>query len=156
MAKKKAADQKKEDVEKTTTRPKSGKGAMNGLETGRPFSKENQPDPKRKSEGAKRHWVLRDLLNKVTGQKFEGSAKVYRDLCARYFQIEPSQVTVKMIMDFRQIERAILKGDTTAYKAITDRAYGRPREEQAPIVDIPTDTSEATKFILPGGIEFEI
>lgn len=156
MAKKQAVNKEK-NPEKTPKRKiQGGKGMMNGNETGIPFSKDNQPDPKKKSEGARRHWALRDLLSKVTGQKFEGSTKVYRDLCAVYFQIPKEDVTVKMIMDFRQIEKAILKGDTRAYEAVHDRAFGKPMTEQPPIVDTPVDTDERAKFILPGGLEFEV
>lgn len=143
--------------DKQTTKPKieGGKGKMNPS-TGKKFSKDYQPDPKKISEGVKRHFALRDMLNLVTGQKFDGSTKVYRDLCAAYLGIDKKDVTVRMIMDFRQIEKAILKGDTLAYKVIMDRSFGKPREEQAPIVDIPQDDGEKTVFKLPGGIDFEI
>lgn len=124
--------------------------------TGKKFSKDYQPDPKKVSEGVKRHYAIRDMLSLVTGEKFEGSTKVYRDLCAVYFGIKPEDVTVRMVMDFRQIEKGILKGDTRAYEAVMNRAYGKPREEQAPIVDIPQDDGEKTLFRLPGDIDFEI
>lgn len=152
---KKSTPKKQVDSDKAPTKIEGGKGKMNG-NTGKKFSKDYQPDPKKVSEGLKRHFAIRDMLSIVTGQKFEGSTKVYRDLCAAYLGINAADVTIRMIMDFRQIEKGILKGDTRAYEAIMNRAYGKPREEQAPIVDIPQDDGEKTVFKLPGGIDFEI
>jgi hypothetical protein len=119
------------------------------------FTPENQPSPEAKSEGARRHWALKRLLSLSTGQKFEGSAKDYRDAAARYFQIEPEEVTVKMLMEFRQIEKAILKGDTQAFTAVMDRAFGKPKIQD--LEDGDQDKPASTSQIdLGNGIIFDL
>lgn len=95
----------------------------------KPFSNTNQPSPEAKKAGWAKRNALRDLLNITTGAKFEGSTKDYRELTAKYLGIEEKYVTVKMVMEFRQIEKAILKGDTIAFNAIMDRAFGKPKQE---------------------------
>lgn len=107
------------------SRPKSGKGAMNGNETGVSFAKQPQPSGTAKSLGWKKKRLLKDLLSISTGSIFEGSQKNYRKITAAYFQIAEKDVTVLMIMQYRQVEKAILKGDTFAFNAIMDRAFGK-------------------------------
>ena len=65
-------------------------------------------------------------MNITTGAKFDGSQRDYRKLTAQYFGIKEEDVSVRMVMEFRQIEKAILKGDTLAFVAVMDRAYGKP------------------------------
>lgn len=138
---------KKQDDNKTTKR----KPPSNGVK----FTPENQPSGEAKSIGMRRKFALRDLLSLSTGQKFEGSQKDYRDACAIYFQIQPEDVTVKMIMEFRQIEKAILKGDTQAYNALMTRGFGAPKAESDPDAP-PADSVTNSVIDLGNGITFEI
>lgn len=126
-------------------------GLMNS-ETGKKFSADNQPSSEAKSEGLRRYWATRNMVNAVAG-KFSDDDTDYAGLTARYYGVPVEQVTVKMIMDFRQMEKAIKEGDTRAYKAVNDRAFGRPAEEQPAIIDQPKD--EKNKIVLPGGIPLE-
>lgn len=97
-----------------------------------PFSKKNQPTPEAKSAGWKKRRILKDLLELTTGATFNNSTTDYRALTAKYFGIPETEVTVRMVMDFRQVEKAILSGDTAAYVAVNDRAYGKPKGEEQP------------------------
>jgi len=135
--------------------PKKGHGAMNG-KTGRPFSKENQPSGEAKSRGKQAAKTLRELLSMPV--KKGRMAKSYDDFlreCVNVYGIPKELINYRLFMDMRMVSVA-LKGDVQAYKAVLDRVIGRPREEQAPIVDIPQDDGEKTVFRLPGDIDFEI
>lgn len=70
--------------------------------------------------------LLKELLNISTGNKIGSGSNDYRKLASDFFGIKEEDVTIRMVMDFRQIEKAILKGDTQAYNAIMDRSYGKP------------------------------
>lgn len=123
----KKAPKKKNDkaaAVKKTNRP--GRGGNVLPPSPKPFSKTNQPSNEAKKAGHTRRRLLKDILNITTGAKFEGSAKDYRFLTAKYLGIPENQVSIRMVMDFRQIEKAILKGDTQAYNALMDRGYGKP------------------------------
>ncbi len=109
-------------------RPKSGKGAMNGNKTGKSFAVQKQPTPEAKSAGWKKKRLLKDLLELTTRSMFEGSQKDYTKITATYFGIPEEDVSVEIIMQYRQIEKAIMKGDTIAFNAIMDRAYGKPTQ----------------------------
>ena len=144
-----------------TTKPndentrKVGKGAMNGA-TGRPFSKENQPSPEAKSQGKQVAKTLREfLMMPLKKGKLTKEFDKFLNECVTNYGIPKEQVNVRLFMEMRIASMAV-KGDVQAYKALLDRAIGKPREEQAPIVDQPTSEEEKTKFILPGGIELEL
>lgn len=98
----------------------------------KPFTKDNQPSAAAKKAGWAKRRILKDLLELTTGATFNNSTTDYRALTAKYFGIPDEEVTVRMVMDFRQVEKAILKGDTAAYVAVNDRAYGKPKGEEQP------------------------
>ena len=107
---------------------RGGPGQLRGAIDGKPFTS----DQSHLTEAKKKAWakkkLLKDLLGIVTSGKLGNSTQDYRKLASDFFGIKEDKVDVKMIMDFRQIEKAILKGDTLAYQAVMDRAYGKPKQ----------------------------
>lgn len=138
-------------------RPKSGRGAMNGVQTGVSFTKDNQPSGAAKAAGKFRAKTLRQLLESplAKGRLPNDMQQILQEMYAAY-GISKEQIDVRLFMDMKMISQAIKTGDVAAYKAVLDRVYGRPREEQAPIVDNVNEEGERTSFTLPGGIDLEI
>ena len=148
------ATNEKTDNEPTKPKIIGGPGKMNPS-TGKKFSKDYQPDPKKVSEGIRRTYALRELLGLSTGNAFKGSKTDYRALTAHYFGIEEKEVTVKMVMEFRQIEKAVLKGDTQAFSVIMDRAYGKAPQAEQEISDKPLVAGQTSQVDLGNGIILE-
>lgn len=109
-----------------------GKGGTVLPPSPKPFTKENQPSAASKKAGWAKRRILKDILEITTGATFNNSTTDYRELTAKYLGIPPQEVTVRMVMDFRQIEKAIMKADTPAYIAVMDRALGKPKGEEPP------------------------
>lgn len=104
-----------------------------------PFTSENQPSGKAKSEGKRKKRLLKDLAQAlVSGDRLEKcksiAEKVGLDLSDDEFSLE-------VAMTLKQIEKAIDAGDTQAFNAAMDRLVGKPqqkidlstREEKPPI-----------------------
>jgi hypothetical protein len=84
-------------------------------------------------------------------------AKDYQDFlteCVQVYGVNKEDIDVRLFMEMRMASMA-LKGDVQAYKALLDRAIGKPREEQAPIIDT-IETREVNKIQLPDGSIMEI
>ena len=105
-----------------------GKNGVPTPKTPKPFSKTHQPSNAVKQAGWDRKKLLKDMLGLTTNGKFPDK-KDYRKLASQYLGINEEDVTIKMVMDFKQIEKAITKGDTFAYVAVNDRAFGKPTQE---------------------------
>jgi hypothetical protein len=146
----------KKNGEKSANRPKTGKGAMNGHETGPAWTSENQPSPEAKKKGWAKRRTLLQLLELATLNKLPGSEIEWRQRVADAMGIPENEVTVANIMEFRQIEKAIKKADTAAFTAIYDRAYGRPKqiEDDQPIV--PPEERQRASIDLGSGITIQI
>lgn len=111
--------------------PENRRHLMNGKETGKCFSASNQPDPELLRKGWARKRALKQLLKVQNPGMFHGSKTDYVSVVAAFFNIPEEHkdlVTVRMIMDYRQIEKAVLKGDTYAYEAVLNRVYGKPAQ----------------------------
>lgn len=88
------------------------------------FSKENQPDPKLKSEGWQKRRELRELANAlITGEALD---KAKGTALRVGINLSDKEYTIEMILTLRQIEKALTKGDTRAYNAAMDRMVGKP------------------------------
>lgn len=109
---------------------KSGRGAMNGNETGVPYSKENQPSPKAKSIGRQKAKFKRDAIRELLNlpYKFVPDSPIKKQLVSA-FGNAILQMPVGEVMGLQQIQKAILKGDSQAFTAIMNQAFGMPKQE---------------------------
>lgn len=105
--------------------------SLANLQNGVKFTPENQPPPENKSAGILRKKAGKELAKAVLELAFKGMANSdLKQLAAAYFGIEdPEQVTVEMMLIFRQAEKAIQKADTAAFKAVMERAHGLPTQQ---------------------------
>jgi hypothetical protein len=110
-------------------RKKRGKGAMNGNETGVPFTADNQPPADVKKGGWARKNLLKNLAKAMLEQDFVGAeGSQLKAAAAQYMGLPVEEITNELMMHFRQLEKAIQKADTGAYNAFMDRAYGKPKQ----------------------------
>ena len=143
--------QKENDKETIVKKPHRFDGTK-----GVKFTKENQPTPEAKSEGKRVAKSLREfLMMPLKKGKLTKEFDRFLYECVTNYGIPKEEVTVKLFMEMRIASQAV-RGDVQAYKALQDRAFGKPREEQAPIIETANHEDEKTKFILPGGIELEL
>jgi hypothetical protein len=106
------------------------KNLMNGKETGVPFTSERQPSPEAKSAGWMRKLKGQQLARAVLELAFKGATdSKIKQQATEYFGIPEDQLTVEMMLHFRQAEKAIQKADTQAYNAIMARADGLPKQQ---------------------------
>ncbi len=126
---------------------------------GKRFSSEYQPDPNNKAIGIRKRFALRDLLRMSTGAIKTAKGEDLRLKIALAFGVEVEDVNHEMLMDFKQIEIAVKKGDTAAYKAVKEFTYGKPRQipEEAPPPSTSNDEDDQTSTIdLGDGIKFDV
>lgn len=107
---------------------KTGKGGV-PVPKGKKFSAANQPSKEKKKAGWARRNALKDILNISVNRMFEGTKKNYTQLAAAFLGIPVKEVSLRMVMEYRQIEKAVLQGDTSAFEAVYNRAYGRTKPE---------------------------
>ena len=102
------------------------------------FTSESQPSGEQKSRGwwkkKKGRFLMQALLNldfngtqidPETQQKQENQIKKQ---ASAYFNIPEAFITNEMIMNMKQMAKAINTGDTQAFNSVMDRAYGKPKE----------------------------
>jgi hypothetical protein len=130
-----------------------------GPNTGKKFSKDYQPTPQAKSMGAIRRYSLRDMLRVVPDNSFDGSTKDYATLVSKFLKIPRESVDLETIMFFRQIEKAILAGDTKAFRAMAEYSIGKPRQEDGPPPPVTPDEEvirRKSQIDFGDGITFEV
>lgn len=89
-------------------------------------------------EGIKKKRLLKDIAEcTVSGNLKEMAEKV-----AKLFGIPVGEVDVETLADLRQVEKAILKGDTQAYNAFKDRLRGKAMQG----ISIKADTDVTIKI----------
>ena len=94
------------------------------------FSKDNQPSGEAKSAGKIKKKKGMELAKAVLELSFKGMKNsALKKAAAEYYGIDESEITVEMMLLFRQAEKAIQKADTFAFNAVMDRAHGKPKQE---------------------------
>ena len=100
--------------------------------TGRKFSKDYQPSGEAKSAGKRRAKTLREFLSMPLRKgKMAEEYEEFLKECISVYGVSKEDIDIRLFMEMRMTSMA-LKGDVQAYKALLDRAIGKPREEQAP------------------------
>lgn len=115
----------------TEKRPKPGGTVpFDGKKDGKHFSSESQPSSEAKKAGWARKLKGQELARAVLELAFKGNVdNDLRKEAAEYYNIEPSEINVEMMLLFRQAQKAIQQSDTSAFSAIMDRAFGKPKEK---------------------------
>lgn len=112
-------------------RPKKGGPGKNPVPTnGKKFSKTYQPGSEAVKAGIWRKKRGMELAKAILELNFKGAEN--SDLLRRasdYFKIPQKDITVEMMLLFRQAEKAIQKADTQAFNAVMDRTFGKPKEK---------------------------
>jgi hypothetical protein len=94
------------------------------------FSSTRQPTPQAKSNGLLKKKTGVELARAILQLSFEGAKdSPLKKAAADYFKISEQEITVEMMLMFRQAEKAVQKGDTRAFEAVMDRAFGKPKQE---------------------------
>jgi len=94
---------------------------------GKKFSSKNQPSPEAKKKGWQKKRLLKDLANiLLQGDKLNEFKLLANDLG---IDLNDDEMTFEIAMSLKQAEKAIQKGDTSAYNSVMDRLKGRPMQE---------------------------
>ena len=97
------------------------------LKKGKKFSSENQPTAEAKKKGWQKKRLLKDLADiLLQGDKLNEFKKLAEDLG---IDLTDDEMTLEVAMSLKQAEKAIQKGDTSAYNSVMDRLKGRPMQE---------------------------
>lgn len=104
---------------------------MNGKESSPAFGHgKDQPSPESKKAGWAKRKLAIGIAKALMERGFVGEAGgKLKAAAARYLDLPEEEVTVELMLHFRQIEKAIKKSDTQAYNAFMNRAYGLPKQK---------------------------
>lgn len=148
----------KENVKESPKR-NGGKGKLKGAKDGVPFTKENQPSSELKKAGWARRLGLKEMMSVVPNPKADKKVGAMMNKVAKYFEIPLTEVTVRMMMDYRMQLEAAHNGNVQAYKAVTERTDGRPRIEDGPPPPVTPDeevSRRKSQIDFGDGITFEV
>jgi hypothetical protein len=94
------------------------------------FTSTNQPSGEAKRNGLLKRKTGVELARAILQLSFEGAKdSPLKKAAAEYFKIPEKEITVEMMLMFRQAEKAVQKGDTRAFDAVMDRAFGKPKQD---------------------------
>src|ERR1700722_6551384 len=91
-----------------------------------------QPTPEQKSAGWAKKKTLKELLNLCLKGNDEASKEV-RKLLSSFLGLSEAELislSLEEAMDLKQIQKAINKGDTLAWRAIKEQVYGMKYEHE--------------------------
>lgn len=88
------------------------------------FSITNQPPAEAKKQGWLKKRQAAELVKALLSAPFAGNREM-AERVATYLDVPTEAVTVELMLHAQQLKKAIECGDTTAYMAVLDRAYGK-------------------------------
>lgn len=92
------------------------------------FSSTNQPSTEARRRGKLKKKFAADLAQSILQMAFTGAVDgELKKKIALFFKVKEKDITIEMMMIFRQMEKAINRRDTMAFQAVMDRAYGKPK-----------------------------
>lgn len=107
-------------------------------------STDSQPSPEAKKAGWAKKLKGQELAKAVLELAFKGTGKgEIKKAAAEYYGITEDEITVEMMLLFRQAEKAIDKSDTYAFNSVMDRAFGKPKEK----AEIKTDNKITLQIV---------
>ena len=86
------------------------------------YSKENQPTPEAKAAGHIKRIILKDIAKQLT----TGTYKQALIELAKVLGVDADAIDLETAMHLKQMEKALVNGDTFAYNALMDRMKGKP------------------------------
>lgn len=106
---------------------KPGKVIPGGEKT--QFSSLRQPTTEQRKEGWRRKRRGAELARAVLDLYFRGkeNSKLKKE-AAEYFDVPIDDISVEAMMLFKQVQRAMERGDTAAFNAVMDRAFGKAKQ----------------------------
>jgi hypothetical protein len=149
----------KENARKTPDRKGKEKNLLIGNEKGQGFTKDKQPTPEAKSAGWTRRMGLKEMMSVVPNPKADRKVSAMMNKVAKYFEIPLTEVTVRMMMDYRMQLEAAHNGNVQAYRVVTERVEGRPRIEDGPPPPVTLDEEvirQKSQIDFGDGITFEV
>lgn len=108
---------------------------------GKKFSEENQPSPESKSKG----WQNKRIIKKIAESVLSGDMKDVAEKIAKTFGLNEDDLDLATLADLKQLEKAIIDGDTKAYTAFMDRLRGKPKQTQE--ITLPEKRDITVNFI---------
>lgn len=137
---------------------RGGKGKLRHEDNPKPFTSENQPSPEAKKQGKWKAKTLKEFLTMPVGKSLDPEHEaVIQRLCDAY-GVPRDYVDNKLLMELSIAQKAHEQGDEARYKALCDRAFGKPRNEgwdAPPPVEEAPDRQKSV-IDLGNGIIFEI
>lgn len=118
------------NTRKTPVRKATGKGGIMPP-GGRGFDVAGQPSSESKKAGWAKKKSGRDLVIAFFETPFSATtpaAKSKLQKFANAYGLQPEEVTVELMAIHAQVEKAVLNGDTYAFRNLMDRAYGLPKQ----------------------------
>lgn len=106
----------------------TGHNGSSGIGVLTRFTAENQPSGEAKAKGYLKKRVGRELLRTILAMDFKGMGPAFKQQLGEYYGLDPEEITNEGALVLSQLITAIQKGDTFAFNAIMDRAYGKPKE----------------------------
>lgn len=114
-----------------------------------PFSSTNQPPKENKIRGRLRGLQSQKLVQAILKMAVKSpEAKKVLTEASKFFGIPEKELNAEALLLYQQAKKGIIGGDTESFRALMDRAFGKPPARLH--LDAPQNP-EPSEILLPGG-----